>query len=139
MFESTTQVVPSAEVFGPDTAAVVFFGWIFWQVYAPKLLDVDTALGPLFELPDRVEAVEDRAETLHETVSDLDQKQVHHIQVTRANSRALDERRDVTIDSEHVDEYLVDNGIPVAVLTRDQTDESDDNMDVDHMTDQVNA
>lgn len=102
------------ESFGP---VLGFFVWWIWQVYAPKLLDRDTALSSLIELPERVEEVEERTSRLTEKVEDIDKKQVHHIQVTRANARALDEEKNVSISSDEVDDYLVDNGVPVAVFT----------------------
>ena len=111
-------VVPDLTDVGPEYALIILIGWVAWEVYAPKVLGTETALSPLIELPKRVEAVEKHTSHLQEKLEALDEKQVHHIQVTRANARALDEERNVTIDSENVDEYLVDNSIPIAVLTR---------------------
>ncbi len=126
-------VVPDASILGSQVAVGVLVAWVMWQVYAPQIIGVTTSLSPLFDLPDRINDIEERTDELRSQVTDLDKKQVHHIQVTRANSRALDEERNVTIDSENVDEYLVDNGITIAELTRRQHDAVRDGYsDVNH-------
>jgi hypothetical protein len=50
----------------------------------------------------------------------VEEQQTHHIQATRANARALDEDRSVSIDSRRVDEYLLENGVATSEFTVDQ-------------------
>lgn len=96
--------------------------WVAYQVYAPKLIGKPTTLSPLIELPDRVRDLEQTQEKLRSRVEEFNKMQVHHIQVTRANARALDaEKTQMTVDSSTVDEYLVDNGVPVDSLMHDDT------------------
>lgn len=129
-------VVPDLDVFGPEWALLAFVAWVFWEIYSPKILGTKTAMSPLLDLPSRIDDVEDHTTHLQQKIEDMDKKQVHHIQVSRANARALDNDRNVTINSENVDEYLVDNGIPVALLTRRESDEKTSEEDLTEYSDE---
>jgi len=107
------------EVLGPEWGVPLLLGWILWEFHAPRLLGVDTAIAPLLELPDRVEHVEQRTDEIATRVEEMDETQANHVQVTRANSRAIDEESDVSVDPEEVDEYLVERGVPIVKLTEE--------------------
>lgn len=117
--QTQLQVIPDIKVLGPEVGAAVVVLWVVWQVYAPTLFGVETRLSPLFNIVKRTERVEDVAGRLSNRVEEMKKVQTHHIQVTRATARALDDSKDVTISSDEVDEYLVDNGIRVSDLTRE--------------------
>ena len=119
-------IIPDVTDLDPSWSVVLIIGWITWELYAPTVLGNETRLSPLFELPNRVSDVEETTKQVHHKVEEMDKKQVHHIQVTRAQARALDDDKDVTMSSKDVDEYLVDNGIPVALLTRPTNSDEDD-------------
>jgi len=92
--------------------------WLFWQGIGTKHIPrYDPMLAPLVSAGERLDTVEQNQEDIVERIEDLDEKQVHHIQATRANSRALDETTDVSIDADEIDGYLVDNGVPVTTFT----------------------
>ena len=111
-------------------ATLVFFAWLTWQVYAPKVLPYETALSPLLkDLPERVQNLEENQQAVLDELDDVESMQSQHIQVTRAQARALDPaREDETIDSKSADDYLVENGVPISELTR--TVEDDENSDL---------
>lgn len=119
-------LIPDLSDVGPTVGSILVIGWLFWELYSPLILGVETRLSPLLGIPDRMEDVEETVDAAQQHIEEIDKKQVHHIQVTRAQSRALDEDKDVTISSEEVDQYLVDNGVPVTVFTRESNSGSKD-------------
>ena len=127
---STLLILPDISDVDPAWAVLLVIGWIVWEVYAPVVLGKETRLSPLIGLPAKIDSLQERVHGVEERVEAVDEKQVHHIQVTRAQARALDDDKDVTMSSDEVDEYLVDNGIPVALLTR-PVEETRGDSDVD--------
>lgn len=122
--ELPLQLVPDAyTVFGPQVATIVVTVWLIWQVYGPKF-GFETRLSPLFAVVTRVEEMERSLSSLKEQTTNIDTMQRHHIQVSRANARALDPDKNVAINSDDVDDYLVDNGVAVSELTKEP--DSDD-------------
>jgi len=113
----STGLPEPVSVYMPEAGVGLLTVWVLWQVYAPKF-GVPTRLAPLFELPERVERTEQRIEETSEKFDNINQRQAHHIQVSRANARALDPDKQVTINSNEVDRYLIDNGIAVSELTK---------------------
>lgn len=111
----------------PGWGLSLVVAWLVYQVYAPKYLGVETRMSPLFGLDERMARVEEQNTEQYDKLRELDEKQVHHIQVTRAQARAIDADTDVTVSSEDVDEYLVDNGVPVSMLTRASDDGQEGN------------
>lgn len=80
-------------------ALSVIFYQILWPYWETKFQEkIDSILKPLRKDINEVD----------EKVSELDEKQTHQIQVTRAISREMD-----GIDDERVDDYLVKNGVQV--------------------------
>ena len=112
--------IPSLDRFGPEAALFLFAGWLAWEVYAPRILGVDTAFSPIFDMPERMDDMEAQLEDTARRLEDMEKQQTHHIQATRANARALDDGRSVTIDSERIDEYLIKNGVPTSTFTQDE-------------------
>ena len=112
-------VVTFVEALGPEWGALVLVAWVLWEFHAPTLLDRETTMSPLLEVPERVENVEEKQETLVEKVEDIDDLQTDHVQVTRATARAVDDDVDAEIDSDAIDEYLVQGEVPVVRLTTD--------------------
>ena len=93
-------------------------GWIFYQIYAPTLTPKETLLSKFFDrIDERFDAIENR-------VSEMDKKQEHHIQVTRAQARLTD-----GINHERVDEYLVKNGVDVGYFLDEDSDRDDEDED----------
>lgn len=88
--------------------------WITWQLYAPKLLDRDTALAPIVrDVPDKVDELSEEQEQLSDDVGnvksqveEVQSRQKIQMQVQRAQSRANPQ-----MDEHRVDEYLVQNGV----------------------------
>lgn len=138
------------------------YGWVLtfllvaYELYAPRFLNHNTALAPIVrDVPERVSHLEsqtedivDKTDKMHQHVSEIDKLQRHHVQATRANTRALDPQTDVTVDADEIDAYLVDNGIPVSQLTADlpsDADSPDDNQidlsmsDIDEQYTQTDA
>jgi len=107
------------EVLGPEWGVPLLLAWILWEFHAPRIFDVDTAVAPLLELPERVEGLEMKTDEIASHVEEIDETQANHVQVTRANARAVDEESDVTVDPEEVDEYLVERGVPIVKLTEE--------------------
>lgn len=125
--------LPLPESLGPEWSLIVIVGWSFYQFYAPKF-GVETTLSPMLDVPKRLGNVEQSTKDLSQKVEAIDDKQIHHIQATRANARALDPEKSVTVDSEDIDEYLVENGVPVAVFLSPPTDGSESTADAEHAT-----
>jgi hypothetical protein len=114
--------LPVLDQFGPEAALFLFAGWLAWEVYAPRILGVNTAFSPIFDMPERMNDMESQLEDNANRLEDMEAQQTHHIQATRANARALDDRRSVTIDSERIDDYLINNGVPMSAFTQDERD-----------------
>jgi len=119
--------IPSLDRFGPEAALFLFAGWLAWEVYAPRILGVNTAFSPIFDMPERMDDMEKQLEDNARRLEDMEEHQTHHIQATRANARALDDRRSVTIDSERIDDYLIKNGVPTSAFTQDEKDGAAEN------------
>lgn len=80
-------------------ALTVIFYEILWPYWETKFQDkINELLSPLRKDIDEVD----------KKVSELDEKQTHQIQVTRAMARENE-----GIDDERVDQYLVKNGVQV--------------------------
>lgn len=125
MLSATVALVAGTSV-GPESAAVLLTSWVLYEVYAPSVLDHQTALAPLFELPDRVEHLEERQAEIHDALEEQQQLQVQHIQVSRANARVLDEAKQrESVNADRVDQYLVRNGVPVDELLRTESETTD--------------
>ena len=106
------------------------YGWIFvvllltYEIYAPMLLDKDTALSPLLDdVPRTLSSMRDTQEDLRGDVDRL-QGQITNIertnkvqmQVQRAQARA-----NPHMDEQEVDEYLQENGVRPDDFLRDET------------------
>lgn len=92
--------------------AVTLF--VLYQLYAPKWLNVDTALAPIVrDVPKQVEdlrdsqmEVQERVDELQDDVEDVNRQNKTMMQVQRAQARANDQ-----MDERRVDTYLVENGV----------------------------
>jgi phage shock protein A len=106
------------------------YGWIFvvllltYEIYAPMLLNRDTALSPLLDdVPRTLSSMRDTQEELRGDVDGL-QGQITNIehtnkvqmQVQRAQARA-----NPHMDEQEVDEYLQENGVRPDDFLRDET------------------
>lgn len=110
-------VLDLTQAIQPQYGWMTIILWFGWQsVSAKHIPGHEPLLYPLFELSDnldRLEDVEDKQDSIFENVQDLRNMQEKHIQVSRAHSRALDEGKDVSVTSDAVDEYLLDNGVAI--------------------------
>lgn len=118
-------VVTLVEALEPEWSAFILVMWVLWEFHAPTLLDRETTISPLLEVPERVENVEEKQETLVDKIEDIDDLQTDHVQVTRATARAVDDDVDAQIDSDAVDQYLVKGEVPIVELTNDGTSADD--------------
>ncbi len=89
------------------------YGWIFvtlliaYQLFAPTIIDRDTALAPLVrDLPDKVDKVDEKQDEIISDVDDLKHQQKTQMQVQRASARANPQ-----MDADAVDRYLLQNGV----------------------------
>lgn len=87
---------------------IVFYEvlWPYWETRFQEKISV--LLSPL----------RSDINNIDEKVTELDEKQTHQIQVTRAISREMD-----GIDDERVDQYLVKNGVQVDEFIIDEEDD----------------
>jgi outer membrane murein-binding lipoprotein Lpp len=93
---------------------------LIYELYAPRILGIDTALGGLVDLPDKVDDVKSEQQGLKEDIEDV-REDVEAIsaqnevsmQVQRAQARANDQ-----MDHERVDQYLLKNGVDVDEFLR---------------------
>lgn len=129
------------------------YGWLIiaivglYELYAPKLLNQDTALAPLVrDMPEKMANIEDEQK---EIKSDIDDVQGHveevqnrqkvQMQVQRAQARANDQ-----MNEEQVDDYLLKNGVePDEFLRGDEMEgyqnwTAADERDADDMTEEIN-
>jgi len=107
---------------------LVLLGWLIWQGFATKHISGHVPMfSPLLSAGERLDTLENNQKELIDRIDELDEMQVHHIQATRANSRALDETKDVSVDADKIDDYLVDNGVPVTqfIIERNSVSHSD--------------
>jgi len=106
------------------------YGWVFvtlliaYELFAPTLIDRDTALAPLVrDLPEKVDTIEEKQDELQDELSDarmevneVQDRQKVQMQVQRAQARANDQ-----MDENAVDQYLLKNGVePTAFLRGDE-------------------
>ena len=112
---------------------VQFVGWAsllaigLWELYAPKVLDRDTALAPIVrDVPKQVEQVKEKQEEMRtevdgltDTIAEVQDRQKVQMQVQRAQARATD-----NMDEDRVDDYLVQNGVLVDTFLDDTDSEN---------------
>jgi len=106
------------------------YGWLFvtlliaYELFAPTLIDRDTALAPLVrDLPEKVDTIEDKQDEIkgemsgvQSHVEEVQDRQKVQMQVQRAQARANDQ-----MDESVVDQYLLKNGVePTAFLHGDE-------------------
>lgn len=89
------------------------YGWVFvtlliaYELFAPTLIDKDTALSPLVrDLPKKLDDVDEKQDEIIDDVTDLKHQQKTQMQVQRASARANPQ-----MDAEAVDRYLLQNGV----------------------------
>lgn len=107
------------------------YGWLFvslliaYELWAPTLLDRDTALAPLVrDMPAKLDEVDERQSELQSEVSNVqsyveevqDRQQVQ-MQVQRAQARATED-----MDEDEVDAYLLKNGVQPDAFLRGTDD-----------------
>lgn len=98
------------------------YGWLLllaigvWEVYAPRVIDRDTALRPvLHDLPEQVEDLTEKQEELRDDVDNVQEQNRISMQIDRAIARTNDD-----MDADAVDDYLLENGVrPDTFLTND--------------------
>lgn len=93
---------------------------LIYELYAPRILDTETTLSGLVDLPDKVDDIKEEQQELKQDIEDVredvediaDQNEVS-MQVQRAQARANDQ-----MDHERVDQYLLKNGVDVDEFLR---------------------
>jgi hypothetical protein len=92
---------------------IVAFGWIMWQIYGAKILQRDTALSRVVDMPDKLDDVQKEQRELRIDVNEMGaelaeikNRQQIGMQVDRAQARANSQ-----MDHEAVDKYLLENGV----------------------------
>lgn len=108
----------------PAWSLLIGVTWLGWQMYAPEF-GFETRLSPLMSLPDRTEHLEEVLSDCTDQLERIDEKQGRHIQVTRAQARAI-EKHDIEMSAEEVDNYLVDNRVAFDEFIRRRTESKDD-------------
>jgi hypothetical protein len=99
------------------------WGWILlvlylaWQGFSMKYIpNHEPLLAPIIEVNKRLKRIshlEQNQNDIKAAVEDLADLQESHVQVTRAQARALDDGNMASINSREVDKYLVKNGVAV--------------------------
>jgi len=96
------------------------WGWsvvtlvLIYEIYAPKVLDTETALSPIIhDVPDKVDTLSEKQEkfrddmdTVRSNVEEVQDRQKIQMQVQRAQARANPQ-----MDEHQVDNYLLKNGV----------------------------
>jgi len=99
-------------------------GFLAYELFAPTLIDRDTALAPLVrDLPEKVDTIGEKQNEIQDNLGDarmevteVKDRQKIQMQVQRAQARANDQ-----MDEGAVDQYLLKNGVePTAFLRGDE-------------------